>query len=166
MRKIFSLLALSLLCACASFSGYGLKPGASEADVRAEMGQPYAEHAAAPGTDYVKSLEYPRGPEGRRTFMARIDAAGKLVRIDQVLDIKYIPELKVGTSTEADVSRVFGRPGQTTGPHRIYGGPIWDYFTYDGQRRIIISVSFDTHGVVVGAGEVPDPSEEMPTQSD
>ncbi len=97
--------------------------------------------------------------------MVRFDAAGKVLRVDQVLDLKNVAALKVGTDTEQDVRRMFGRPGQVSGPHRVYGGPIWDYFAYDGQRRIIISASFDAAGRLKAAGEVPDPSDQSPAQA-
>jgi hypothetical protein len=49
-----------------------------------------------------------------------------------------------------------------TGPNRLYGGPIWDYYALDGQRKIILSVSFDSRGMAVAAGEAPDPEEFSP----
>jgi hypothetical protein len=168
MRLTVSVLAL-LLClftGCASYSGSGLIPGVSnEADTRAMMGQPGAVYAAPPGAGYSLSWEYSHQPMGRQTYMVRFDAAGKVVRVDQVLDLKYVPALKVGADTEEDVRRMFGRPGQISGPHRIYGGPIWDYFAYDGQRRIIISASFDAAGTLKAAGESPDPSDQSPIQA-
>jgi len=121
------------------------------------MGQPTATYPAAPGAGYAESWEYTHQPEGRHTYMVRFDAAGRVLRIDQVLDVKYLTALNVGADDMDKVRRVFGHPGQVSGPHRIYGGPIWDYFAYDGQRRIIISVSFDAAGRVKAAGELPDP---------
>jgi hypothetical protein len=166
LSTLVFVLILCLSTGCASYSGSSLTPGVStEADTRAIMGQPGAIYTAPPGAGYALSWEYSHQPMGRQTYMVRFDAAGKVVRVDQVLDLKYVPALKVGSDTEDDVRRMFGRPGQISGPHRIYGGPIWDYFAYDGQRRIIISASFDAAGILKAAGESPDPSDQPPTQA-
>jgi hypothetical protein len=168
MRLSISIPALILcLCmGCASYGGRGLIPGiATQADTRAVMGQPAAIYPAAPGAGYAESWEYPHQPMGRQTYMVRFDAAGKVLRVDQVLDLKNLTALRYGIDTTQTVRQVFGKPGQISGPHRIYGGPIWDYFAYDGQRRIIISVSFDAAGKLRAAGEVPDPSDQAPIQA-
>lgn len=159
-------LALALVAGCASYGGSALVPGAStQADTRAMMGQPAGIYPAAPGAGYAQSWEYNHQPMGRQTYMVRFDSGGKVLRVDQVLDLKYLTALNIGSDDMDSVRRVFGHPGQISGTHRIYGGPIWDYFAYDGQRRIIISVSFDSAGKVKAAGETPDPSDQAPTQA-
>ena len=164
IRSAFALLfAAALLCGCASYTGSALQPGVStQAEVRTLMGPPAAVHKAPPGAGYVESWEYPHGPMGRHTFMARFDAAGKLVRVDQVLQAKTLTAITYGTDTQEQVRALLGRPGMVTGPSRRYGGQIWDYFAYDGQRKIILSVSFDAQGRAQAAGEAPDPEETSP----
>lgn len=155
--------AAALLSGCASYTGAALQPGAStQADARALMGPPAAVHKAPPGAGYAESWEYPHGPMGRHTFMARFDAAGKLVRVDQVLQAKNLATITYGTDTQAEVRALLGRPGVISGPSRRYGGQVWDYFAYDGQRKIILSVSFDPQGRAQAAGEAPDPEETSP----
>ena len=157
-RYLISALAL-VLTACASYGGRGLEPGRSvESDVRAVMGVPYADHPAEPGQPFTHSLEYPRGPAGRYTYMARIDAAGTLVRIDQVLDEQFLKQIKPGVSTRDDVRRVLGRPGFVAGPHRL-SGESWDFYGLEFQTRIILTVSFDANGVVYSAAKGVDPAE-------
>ena len=147
------------LAGCASYGGRGLEPDRSvESDVRAVMGAPFADHPAEPGQPYTHSLEYPRGPAGRHTYMARIDAAGKLVRIDQVIDEQFLRQIKPGVSTRDDVRRVLGRPGFVAAPHRLRGES-WDYYGLDFQTRIILYVSFDANGVVASASKGVDPAE-------
>jgi hypothetical protein len=166
LLKLIPVLAISLAAGCASYGGANLVPGSStQADTRALMGAPAGTYPAAPGAGYAESWEYTHQPMGRHTYMVRFDAAGKVLRVDQVLDVKYLTALNVGSDDMDKVRRVFGHPGQVSGPHRIYGGPIWDYFAYDGQRRIIISVSFDAAGKLKAAGEMPDPSDQSPTQA-
>lgn len=159
MRGTLVGMAALLLTACASYGGRGLEPGRSvETDVRAVMGAPFADHPAEPGQPFTHSLEYPRGPAGRHTYMARIDAAGSLVRIDQVLDEKFLRLIKPGVSTRDDVRRVLGRPGFVSAPHRL-SGESWDYYGLDFQTRIILYVSFDANGVVAFAAKGVDPAE-------
>ena len=161
--RLFVVCLLALLAGCASYTGTNLVPGTSnQADARALMGAPAAVHKAPPGANYAESWEYPHGPMGRHTFMVRFDAAGKLVRVDQVLTALTLASLHYGADDMQSVRDLLGRPGLVTGPHRIYGGPIWDYFAFDGQRKIILSVSFDAKGVVMAAGEAPDPEELSP----
>jgi len=161
-RLLIFCLAMSLLGACASYSGYGLKPGIStEADTRAVMGAPFAVHKAAPGAGYAESWEYPHGPMGRQTFMARFDTQGRLLRIDQVLQVASVQALTIGVSTRDDVRDVLGRPGYVI-LKNFQGRESWDYFAKDGPRRIIIGVTFDTNGRVLAAGEVADPEEFSP----
>ena len=162
MRPIALLLPLLLLCGCASYSGYGLKPGTSrQADVRAMMGAPYAIHKGAPG--YAESWEYSHQPMGRQTYMVRFDTEGRVLRVDQVLQVMNVQVLTIGLSTRDDVRDVFGRPGYVTRWHQ--GTESWDYFAKDGPRRIIIGVTFDPAGRVIAAGEVADPEEFSPIPS-
>lgn len=161
-----SLLLLSSLAGCAGYGGGNLRPGTStEADARAAMGQPYAEHPAPPGADYARSLEYPRGPSGRQTYMVRLDAAGRLVRIDQVLTEQTVAKIRIGVDNMQTVSAILGRPGQNTGPSRQYGGQTWDYYANELTRHIILSVSFDRNGVVAAAGWMDDPMDFVPAGS-
>jgi outer membrane protein assembly factor BamE (lipoprotein component of BamABCDE complex) len=98
---------------------------------------------------------------GRQTYMARFDAQGRLLRIDQVLQVSNVQALTVGVSTREDVRDLFGRPGYVT-LKNFQGHESWDYFAKDGPRRIIIGVTFDPNGRVLAAGEVADPEEFSP----
>lgn len=162
MSRIPVLLACAALTACASYSGRGLAPGSSGEQTRAVMGQPAAVHKAASGATYAESWEYPHGPMGRHTFMARFDSSGKLLRIDQVLTAQTLAAIRYGADNQESVRALLGKPGLITGPNRLYGGPIWDYYALDGQRKIILSVSFDSRGLAAAAGEAPDPEEFSP----
>jgi len=156
-------LLFAALAGCAGYSGSGLKPGIStQDDTRAQMGQPFAVHKAAPGAGYAESWEYPHGPMGRHTYMARFGTGGRLLRIDQVLTARTLASLHYGTDNMDVVRDLLGRPGLVGGPNRLYGGPVWDYYAFDGQRKIILSVSFDARGMVAAAGEAPDPEEFKP----
>lgn len=163
-RNVIAALLAGCLGACASYSGSSLRPGTStQAEARAVMGEPAARHQAQPGTPYVESWEYPRGPMGRHTYMARFDSQGKLIAIDQVLTVATVARIRMGEDGPADVTRLLGRPAMVT-PLRG-GGEAWDYAAYatDGQmRKIRLVVNFDGRGRAVAAGESYDPEEFSP----
>ncbi len=166
-RSAGSLCAIVVLCAlggCASYSGSSLQTGAAgHAETRAAMGEPAAVHAAPPGAAYTESWEYPRGPLGRHTFMARFDRQGKLVAIDQVLTVETVARIRMGQDTRDDVRRLLGRPGMVF-PGRS-GGEAWDYAAYPGKsdmRKIRLSVTFDERGFATAAGESYDPEDFNP----
>ena len=65
MQRWTSLIATTLLAACASYSGSGLKPGEARLDeVEALMGPPAMRWQDADGSI---RLAYPRGPAGLQT---------------------------------------------------------------------------------------------------
>ena len=164
LSAVVAALALWALSGCASYSGSSLKAGtATRADVRALMGEPVAVHPAPAGAAYAESWEYPRGPLGRHTFMARIDGAGRLVAIDQVMTLATVAQIRIGQDNREAVRRLLGRPAMIF-PARG-GGEAWDYAAYaDGgrPRKVRISVTFDAAGVAQAAGESYDPDDWQP----
>lgn len=96
---------LVLLAGCAAYSGSGLQPGvATEAEVRQTMGVPAMQWELAGGG---RQLAYPRGPAGFATFMVYVDAAGRLERIVNVLDMANFARIQSGMS-QAEVLQVLG----------------------------------------------------------
>ncbi|MDB5806221.1 MAG: outer membrane protein assembly factor BamE [Betaproteobacteria bacterium] len=162
-RKIFMVLLLTMgWHAADAIAAFGKPPaGASESEVRAAMGKPYAVHRASPEVGYAYSWEYPHGPSGRQTFMARFDLTHRLLRVDQVLTPATLALLRPGVDTQATVQDVLGRPGRNAGRSRVYGGPTWDYFAEDMGRHVILSVTFDGSGRLAAAGSTLDPDEEV-----
>lgn len=163
-RQFSSLLIVAALYGCASYSGSSLKPGASsQSDVRTAMGAPVAVHTAPANAAFSESWEYPRGPLGRHTFMARFDNSGKLVALDQVLTVSTVARIRMGQDGREDVARLLGRPGAIF-PLRD-GGEAWDYAAYaeGGQmRKIRLVVNFDKSGRAVSGGESFDMEEWSP----
>ncbi|MBL8378441.1 MAG: outer membrane protein assembly factor BamE [Burkholderiales bacterium] len=152
------------LAGCASYSGSGLTPGTStQADTRTVMGEPAAVHKAPAGAAFAESWEYPKGPLGRHTFMARFDGSGRLIAIDQVLTVNEVAKLKPGEATRDDVRRTLGRPGIITVARN--GIESWDYAAHAvdvPMRKIRLIVNFDARGLVSSAGESYDPEEFNP----
>ena len=100
------LLSLSLLLAgCAGYGGADLVAGvAREADVRQAMGVP-AMQWTLPGGG--RQLAYPRGPAGYETFMVHLDAAGRLERIENVLDMTHFARIQPDM-TQEEVLQLLG----------------------------------------------------------
>lgn len=127
------------------------------------MGAPAAVHPAPANAGYSESWEYPRGPLGRHTFMARFDKSGKLLALDQVLTVSTVARIRIGQDAREDVARLLGRPGAVF-PLRD-GGEAWDYAAYaeGGQmRKIRLVVNFDKSGRAVSGGESFDMEEWSP----
>jgi hypothetical protein len=93
------------LCGCVSYSGSALRPGQSTLDeVRATMGEPAARWSNPDGS---LQLSYPRGPSGFHSYMVYLDAAGRLQRIQNVMDYDSFYRISRGMS-ESDVVRILG----------------------------------------------------------
>ena len=105
--RLAVLVCCAFLAACAAYSGYGLVPGvATEAEVRAAMGEPAARWSLPDGG---VQLVYPRGPAGFHTWMVFVDAGGRLLRIANALDGETFARIRPGM-TQEEVLRLLGPP--------------------------------------------------------
>ena len=142
MRSVPALLCAALLvAACGPMT---LRPGVSEAEVRATMGAPALEFPAADGS---RTLAYPTGPFGELTYMAQIGSDGRLQRVQQVLEDGRINTIVPGMTSE-ELLRLIGPPYQ-----RIRFGNLaqtsWDYRFRDTWGYVsILSVMIDDRGLV------------------
>jgi len=147
----------ALISACAGYSGSNLKPGvATLPEVMAVMGEPAMRWKDADGRE---QLAYPRGPAGTQTFMAFIDAAGRLERVEPVLDMAHFARIEPGKSDKAAVLRVLG-PSQ---PHwtvyfKARDELVWEWrFCDDWDQQAFFDVLFDgTSSVVRTTYQRPD----------
>lgn len=113
--------ALAALAGCTGYSPQGLQAGRGEAQVRQHMGEPTGRHALPGG---ATRLEYARGPMGRHTYMIDLDAQGRLLQWEQVLDAWNFAQLSPGLP-KAEVLRRVGRPAQTMRVHS--GNEVWSW---------------------------------------
>lgn len=105
MRSLSVILTTLLLCACAAYSGSGLKPGFAQLDdVLRVMGQPAMRWQEPDGS---LQLAYPRGPMGFHSYMARIGSDGKLQSIENVMDAQAFARIRAGM-TKGEVLRILG----------------------------------------------------------
>ena len=87
-----------------------LKPGSSSAgEVRTQLGAPAAEW---PNPDGSMTWEYPRGPEGTRTWMLTLDQRSVLQSIGQALTEENFARVEKGWRPE-QVRRLLGKPSGT-----------------------------------------------------
>lgn len=107
MKLWTGLVATLLLAACASYNGFGLKPGEARLDeVQALMGAPAMRWQDADGS---VQLAYPRGPLGSDTYMVKLGPDGRLQGIANVLDEQSFTRVRAGISKD-EVLRLIGPP--------------------------------------------------------
>ena len=105
MKNLLAIVASLMLAACAGYSGADLKPGVvTEAEVLQTMGRP-AMTWDLPGGG--RQLAYPRGPAGFQTYMVFIDAAGRMERNINVMNMDTFAKVQAGM-TQAQVLQLLG----------------------------------------------------------
>ena len=151
------MMLVSLLSACAGYSGRGLQPGTADLqDVLATMGLPALQWQDANGR---RQLAYPRGPEGTQTFMAHIGSDGKLEKIEGVLDPQHFARIENGKSDQATVLRLLGSSQpQWTAYFTARDELVWEWRFCDSWNQVArFDVLFDAStGIVRSTYQRPD----------
>lgn len=107
MKLVLALCVAAGLAGCASFDGRSLQAGASTlADVERVMGGAAEKRQLANETWYY----YPRQPFGRKTFVARIAADGRLIALEQRLTDENVAKIIPNTTSVEQVRDLFGPP--------------------------------------------------------
>ena len=122
LTLVSSATSVALLAACAGYGPGDLRPGQSEAELRARMGEPTGRYALADGG---AKIEYARGPMGKHTYMVDVDAAGRVRGWEQVLTEARFEALPIA-APQADVRQQLGRPSETRVGWRGVG-EVWSY---------------------------------------
>lgn len=151
MLRLTILLLTSLLTACASYSGAGLRPGEARIeDVERLMGPPAMRWQDPDGSI---QLAYPRGPAGIHTFMVKLGPDGRLQSRANVLDETVFRRIQPGM-TKAQVLRLLGPPDPAgTVYFKARDELVWDwrFCPYTAVARLY--VFFDaTAGTVRSVG--------------
>ncbi|MBB3259491.1 outer membrane protein assembly factor BamE (lipoprotein component of BamABCDE complex) [Paraburkholderia bannensis] len=106
----------------------GLTPGVSTLEqVRAQMGKPETERVFDDGS---RRLEYPRGPQGLKTWMVDIGPNGRLVAITQALTAENFAKVRIGMR-EDEVRSLLGKPGQIAA-YRLKQETVWSWKWLEG----------------------------------
>ena len=145
--KTVSAMALAaLLAAGCAFTPP--QPGMSREQVLASWGTPTRTVPLASGT----RLQYSGQPTGQTATMVDLDAAGKVVSVRQVLNIRDFARIEVDKWTRADVEREFGPPAKTDGV-ASWSGDIMTYRWVDGVQDMFFFVYLDAGQVVRRVGQ-------------
>jgi hypothetical protein len=137
--------AACLIGACAGSTPPKDLIGRSEAEVVQAMGQPTGSY---PLPDNGRRLEYAKGPAGRQTYMVDLNAQGRVVQSDQVLDANHFDVVNPGMKGD-DLLRFIGRPSERTGSRG--GGKIWSW-RYDNYDCLWWQAQLDASNIVTGTG--------------
>lgn len=146
MRSVLALGLFLILAGCASFDGRGLDTGSTVADVERVMGTP-AERRQVGGETW---LYYPRQPFGRKIFVARLGADGRLVAVEQRLTDEYVARIVPNTTRAEQLRELFGPPYSTMQIARL-DRDIWTWHMRrfgDPGIPAALSVQMSPDGVV------------------
>lgn len=144
-----ALCATVLLCACATPVP---ATGSSEAQVRAQWGQPAAEYSNAEG----KLLEYNSWPNGQRTWMVQLSGNGVVLSVTQVLCQARFAQIRPDHSTREQVLQLLGHPYEkewlSLAQHEVWSYPYRESDVWNSMMHI----HFDRDGIVRRLENGPD----------
>ncbi|MCL2525169.1 MAG: hypothetical protein FWF20_09790 [Betaproteobacteria bacterium] len=153
------ILTLLLLAGCAGYGGHGLQPGvATVEEVVDVMGEPALHWQDADGS---RQLAYPRGPSGPHTYMAWLGPDGRLIRIENVLQMRYFARITPGQDDQQAILRLLGPPNPAWTMYFAARDELaWEWrFCDDWSRLARFDVLFDaTSGRVRSTMQRPEPS--------
>lgn len=122
LRRLLIALTASALTACVGLPER-LEPGQTRQSVLERLGPPTGQYPLADGS----RLQYSRQPEGRQVYNVDLDAEGRVRRVEQVLDIRWMTaRIAIDRWTRDDVLRAMGRPARVEQVAR-FDGDIWTY---------------------------------------
>jgi hypothetical protein len=145
-KSVAALAAILVLAGCAGF-GSRFRPGVTgQNEVQQEMGKP---RVVLQSNDDITIWQYPTGPEGLLTYIARFDSKKMLLSFEQVLDDAHFAKIEIGKTTSNEVNSLIGPPRRTIDfPRQRHTA--WDYLYRDlWGFRVEQSIVFDAAGVVV-----------------
>ncbi len=138
-RILLAPAAALLAAGCASLEPPSFAPGTSMSDVEARLGRPPSV-LKAPGGETV--WQYPKGPNGQRTYMADFGPDQRLKRFYQALTIEQFAKIRIGMP-EDEIRLLFGPPGETMFFGRM-NEQVWSYhYQASWSDNRIFNVHFD-----------------------
>jgi len=120
------------------------------------LGSPTGEFPTQAGG---RRLEFARGPFGKQTHMLDVDASGRVVRFEQVLDERHFAAIEPGITTGELRFRI-GRPGRVWAV-RYHDQTVWSY-RYENTFCQLFHVGITPAGFVEDTSFGPDPRCERP----
>lgn len=138
----------------------------TEADILRQAGKPDfiwgegGEGSEGGGDDGSRRLDYPRGPEGGRTWAVTIDANDLVTRIEQLLVAENFARVQPGMD-QTQVRRILGRPGKTQ-RYPLKREVVWSWRWWERHNETaFFDVHFNEDGIVTGTGRHDDPRREL-----
>jgi hypothetical protein len=113
---------LLLLTACSTYGPGVLRPGQTEADARAELGEPTLRTTLPSGGT---RLDYARGPFGKHTYRVELDAAGKVTAVSQLLGDNNFLGVQPGWSRQQVIDQIGPATNVRVGWRGV--GTVWSY---------------------------------------
>jgi len=147
--------AALLVVGCAALQPPSFVPGTSMGEVESRMGKP-KDVVKAPGGGTV--WQYPNGPLGQTTYMVDFGPDQRVTGVYQALTFERFAKIVPGTTSEADIRLLFGRPGETMFFSRM-NEEVWSYRYQSGaSSNWIFNVNFDAKTRIVrSTGQEIDP---------
>ena len=161
MRRLMSLLFIvtALLAGCDAQRAAKLEEGLStEADVRAEFGEPMQVIERADGS---KLLAYPRQPEGWTNVEIVIGTDGKMASLRQLLTPANFAKVRPGMA-QAEVRQSLGPHAKTLRYALKPGEETWRWHFMAGQDKKVFEVVFDGERRVLSSAIADDDRQTMP----
>jgi hypothetical protein len=125
----------------------------TEADVRAQFGEPEKIWDAADGG---RTFEYNRQPQGHQNYMVTIGPDGKMRALRQVLTPQNFAKIQPGMAME-EVRKMLGKPMKTT-PFKLKNEVDYDWrYLEPPNTSMVFTVVFDPDYRVLRTLSVPDP---------
>ena len=109
-----------------------------EGEVRGVMGQPETVWEEDDGS---RSLQYPKGPQGPRTWEFNIDKSGKLKDYRQLLTPENFARVHTGMNRD-EVRRLLGKP-RTVAQFKLKNEEVWDWLYLERNEQRLFNVHFD-----------------------
>ena len=145
-----AVLAAAALCAaCTSYQPQAIHAGQSAAELTPLMGQPTGHYTMPSGN---QRLEFATGPQGRVTWMVDLDAQGRVVKAEQVLNEQHFTEVQRNFErmNSQDLLRALGRPAQVRSGG-WQGGQVWSW-RYPTNECFWFQVSIRDNGKLRDGG--------------
>ena len=148
MKQLFTLavaVVASITAGCAGVSA--LKPGGSQAEVRAAWGVPTVVKKTAAGERWT----YSTAPEGNRVFLLEFDHNGRLLSQVQGLTLERVSQIKNGL-VQADVEALIGPSYYTIRYPFKQDELVHIYRFQNGPFAACFYVGYDAAAVVTSTG--------------
>lgn len=147
--RIMAIGLVLLLGACAHPDG--LRVGMTRDELDARFGKPDAVRHETAGDVQI----YSSAPLGERASAVHLDATGRVVTVEPLLDTEHFATIQVGAWNKQDVLSHFGRAAEVS---RTRNYEVWSYRYREAETWYsLFHVMFDASGVVRQTQNGPDP---------